>query len=161
MRPEIVARQVLDTFWDGKLPVDAEAIARRSGIEVRYRPPEVDAASGYDISGRIDMDENGGVIITVSSLDPPQRQRFIIAHEMGHHFMGHGLSSHGDTFAPAQDAKTRRMDQEADEFAAALLMPLSVLDLVLSRMERPSVEKVAEAFGVTPRFVQVRLRKVL
>ncbi len=159
--PEVRAQQVLNTYWDGHLPVDVEAIARKAGLDVRYDYPEVDEQTGYDISGRIDTLEDGSKIITVSSIDHPKRQRFTIAHELGHHFMGHEDRHRKDTFGvPLSDPVERRKEWEANEFAAALLMPRHTIDLVLSRMEQPTVEKLAEVFNVSEQAMRIRLQRL-
>ena len=159
--PEVRAQQVPNTYWDGHLPVDVEAIAKKSGIDVRYDFPEVDEETGYDISGRIDTQDDGSRIITVSSIDHPERQRFTLAHELGHHFMNHGDRHRKDTFgAPPNNPEDRRKEWEANEFAAALLMPKKSIDLVIEKMEHPTVSKLADVFNVSEQAMRIRLQRL-
>lgn len=65
----------------GRLPIDPEAIARSAGLTVRevdFEDPEV--VSDY----RRDLKE-----IRIAHDLPPNRRRYTIAHNLGHHFLGH------------------------------------------------------------------------
>ena len=159
--PEIRANQVLNTYWDGKLPVDVEAISTRAGIKVQRKLPKTDEETGYEISGRIDTDSQGNRIITVSSTDPLNRQRFTIAHELGHHFMEHGDRHRKDTFIiNIKDPQERQKEWEANEFAAALLMPKQTLGLVLDKMDNPTISKFAQVFEVSEQAMRIRLQRL-
>ena len=75
------------------------------------------------ISGTIIKDENF-IAIGVNSNDAVVRQRFTIAHELGHFLLGHDIAQTLD------DAKLDRPidnEKEADKFAAELLIPIDFL----------------------------------
>jgi Zn-dependent peptidase ImmA (M78 family) len=102
-------------------PVRLESIAKRLGITIKFEPFE------EDISGVLYRDQNA-TIIGVNSFQHPNRQRFTIAHEIGH-FVLHEIDVHVDkgyrmvlrdgTSSQAIDA----LEIDANRFAAELLMP--------------------------------------
>lgn len=106
-------------------PVDVEAVARLLGVSVEQ------ADLGEDVSGVLIRKDNLSVI-GVNMAHHPNRQRFTIAHELGHFrlhqggtFIDKGLYV---TFRDAESGSgTIRQEREANQFAAALLMPASWL----------------------------------
>jgi hypothetical protein len=112
-----VLRQMkIDGLW-----VDPEAIAASKDILVQGKP---DTASG--VSGMlIKAGDNFGIMYAT---DIPSRgfQRFSISHELGHYFIeGHpeALLTTGVHQSRAGFVSGDPYEQEADHFAAALLMP--------------------------------------
>jgi len=101
--------------------VDPEAIAASKDILVRAKP---DTASG--VSGMlIKVGDNFGIMYATNV---PSRgfQRFCIGHELGHYFIEEhhqALLTTGMHQSSAGFVSTDRYEQEADHFAAALLMP--------------------------------------
>jgi len=71
--------------------------------------------------------KGGHALIAVNSNEPPLRQRFTIAHELGHFF----LHPEKDAFVDYRDNKKGVMrtprEKHANMFAAALLMPRKTL----------------------------------
>jgi len=106
-------------------PVPVDKIAQWCGIKIQYAPYE------GEMAGLVFQDSNKA-IIGVNSLHSKMRQRFAIAHELGHlalhgakelhldrnfsAFRGHGISS-----------KIDPIESEANKFAARLLMPAYIL----------------------------------
>jgi len=85
-------------------PVPVETLAQRLGFEVvRVRLPR-----GLDACIRI---RDGQKVIEVASQHAQTRQRFSIAHELGHHCLGH---AHDDG---------EMSEKQANIFAGALLVP--------------------------------------
>lgn len=67
-------------------------------------------------------------IIWVNKLEPEYRQRFTIAHEIGHILLGHEGISHRDTsYTVYKDLIERMNEVSANAFAAELLMPERLL----------------------------------
>jgi len=102
-------------------PVRVDAIARNLGAVIKYEPFE------DDISGLLYRDEHN-FVIGVNSLHHPNRQRFTIAHEIGHLVL-HGLDVHVDKGYRMilRDSKSSKavdpFEIDANRFAASLLMP--------------------------------------
>jgi len=111
-------------------PVDVEAIAKVLGAEIRRKPAE------QEISGFMYRDRDR-VIVGVNGNHPRTRQRFTIAHEIGHFLLHEGEKLHVDGDAPGyslfrRDPKSSDgsdvIEREANFFAAELLMPQSFLE---------------------------------
>lgn len=114
-----------------KPPVPVERVARLRGAEIRY------VAFEGDVSGMLAR-ENGRVIIGVNVLHPNTRQRFTIAHELGHLELNH-LELYGENEIRVdrnfkmmlRDGKSSQATDiaeiEANAYAAELLMPTSML----------------------------------
>ena len=151
-------------------PVRIEKIAKRHGITLKKQTGE------SNISGA--LFKNGSVsVIAVNEIHAPSRQRFTIAHELGHYFL-HNFEVHFDhdfiseatvykgrekvflrnaTSSEAKDPK----EIEANRFAAALLMPVSLLRKCLKPYSVPlsgkGVEALAEKFRVSQQAMTFRL----
>jgi Zn-dependent peptidase ImmA (M78 family) len=113
-------------------PVDVESVARRLGILVRRTPTD------DDISGFLLRHPGGQAIIGVNTLHHPNRQRFTIAHEIGH-FILHQQQVHIDrAVVKLRDRASSQGDDdeevEANGFAAELLMPVEFLGRDLERL---------------------------
>jgi hypothetical protein len=112
-----VLRQMkMDGLW-----VDPEAIAASKGILVKPKPDTAPGVSGMLIK----VGDDFGIAYATNI---PNRgfQRFSISHELGHYFLeGHAeaLLEHGFHQSRAGFISTDPYEQEADFFAAALLMP--------------------------------------
>jgi IrrE N-terminal-like domain len=94
------ARQVAREHGFVRPPVVVHSIARQLGFTVK---PSNRLGS---LRARL-----VGNLIEVNAAEPPVAQRFSVAHELGHHFLG---SQHGDG---------ESAEREADAFAGELLMP--------------------------------------
>ena len=112
-------------------PVPVERIARLRNAEIRY------VSFDGDISGMLAREGNG-FLIGVNTLHPKTRQRFTIAHEIGHLELNH-LGQYGEHEilidrhfkVMLRDEKSSQasdpMEIEANAYAAELLMPTSML----------------------------------
>lgn len=127
-RPGEAARRVLRGANVDKPPVPVERIARRLGVEVRYQPFD------GDLSGML-FSEGDRAIVGVNALHPKSRQRFTIAHELGHLELHERRGIHIDRKFPVVRRRDERSSQavdleeiEANGFAAELLMPATMLE---------------------------------
>ncbi|MER8900766.1 ImmA/IrrE family metallo-endopeptidase [Mesorhizobium sp. M0772] len=101
--------------------VDPIAIAKAKGIEVRAKPDTADGVSGMLLKAG---DEFG--ILYATKIPSRGFQRFSVAHELGHYCIeGHSdaLLDSGMHISYAGFQSSDPYEQEADHFAAALLMP--------------------------------------
>jgi hypothetical protein len=118
---ETTAASVLRAGQIEGLWVDPIAIAASKDIEVQAKPENVEGVSGMLVKA-------GDVFGIIYATNIPSRgfQRFSVAHELGHYFIsGHpeALLSGGVHVSRAGFVVTDPYEQEADYFAAALLMP--------------------------------------
>lgn len=141
-----------------KPPVSVEDIAKNLGLDV------IAYNLGDDISGTLVVENKKG-FIGYNPSHSRVRQRFTIAHELGH-FLLHNHSSSGKLFVDkdflvkyrsANNYTTLelRHEQEANAFAAALLMPKEFVHKELSKKsssdlpELELIECLAKVFDVS------------
>lgn len=151
--PYAQARLVLSTQWEpygySQYPVDPVIVARNLGINVYKRMMDA-GTSGYIVKRA----ESWAPDIFVNSEHAPVRQRFTVAHELGHFFKRLGMSEDQNKQYALKRAALAACgtDQEeiyANRFAAGLLMPedavvelvdRNVPDLDAARLLQVSVE---------------------
>lgn len=100
------------------LPVDVVALCRKMGIRVQYYKP-TDDNDGYCTVFL------GKPRIFVSSECSPERQRFTIAHELGHILLGHVGEAELVNREPS--GTDNPIERDANIFASRLLAPACVL----------------------------------
>jgi Zn-dependent peptidase ImmA (M78 family) len=142
-------------------PVNVEAIAARLGIIIR-RTPTTDDVSGFLLK------QAEAAVIGVNSLHHPNRQRFTIAHEIGHYMLHDFDEVHVDKSvvrlrSEASSAGTDKEEVEANRFAAELLMPKEFLEPELSRFalndlfDERGMQQLARHFQVSVQAMSNRL----
>jgi Zn-dependent peptidase ImmA (M78 family) len=142
-----------------KPPVPVERIATKLGLEIRCAPLD------GDLSGAL-VRNDGEIYIGVNSLHHPNRQRFTIAHELGHFSLHKGIKIHVDrdfrvNWRDEDSSKAVDPEEmEANRFAAELLMPthLLVRDIEeLKRLDRRTVDLLARRYKVSQQAMKIRL----
>jgi Zn-dependent peptidase ImmA (M78 family) len=132
--------------WDGGLPIDPSYYAKKRGLSVKYDP----SLSEENRSGRLD-EENGTIYVNPD--EPEYRQRFTIAHELGHYLLGHGSSNRLNK--PLSDYD--RKEADANAFAAQLLMP----EIAVREMSaRFSLNEMAYYFDVSRVALFIRMKSL-
>ena len=125
----ILEREAVKSF-----PVDPFAIAERHGILVRAAPSSRDGVSGLLIRRG-----NTFGILYGTHISSEGFQRFSVAHELGHYFMpGHieAVLGNGDAHESHAMGETNNpYEDEADAFAANLLMPRRLFASALCHMD--------------------------
>ena len=163
--PEQRAGEILKELAIDRPPVPVADIARRLDCEISYEP--LDA----DVSGLLYRDENDQRrVIGVNSREPPLRQRFTIAHELGHLLLHRGrpLIVEKLVLINARSTKTGasvKEEREANQFAAGLLMPATLVKEEARRLvgerspvsDRWLVEQLAKQFQVSAQAMEYRL----
>lgn len=147
-------------------PVPVEQLAKLAGAAIRYEP-----FSGDDnLSGMVHRQPDGTAVIGVNSLHAETRQRFTIAHEIGHLLLHHDEQLHVDSSFPIgfrTVASSRAEDPkeiEANQFAAELLMPSALLteDLKgrgLDLEDDSTARMLAQRYGVSVHAMTIRLSR--
>lgn len=156
----IKVEELLQRFRIGHPPVPVDQIVKKLGIILCPFPAD------DSISGAI-LKKDQHIVIAVNPAHHKNRQRFTIAHELGHHFFHKGLEEHVD-----QDFKVswRRTDDSpqcinwqevaANRFAAELLMPTKFLraDLdTLREVNKRIVVLLAMRYQVSLDAMKIRL----
>jgi Zn-dependent peptidase ImmA (M78 family) len=147
---EAEAEALIDSEWSGRgLPIDPSYIARRLGAEVYTvaLQDEVDAMLKYFEAGNTPA-------ILVSSSSALVRQRFSVAHELGHFVLNQRLHPEGnftetDVFYRNPDSSTAKSPAEifANQFGAALLMPARFVRVLIDSGKSDLI--MANDFGVS------------
>lgn len=118
---ESAAAAVLRKDGIDGLHVDPIAIAEKRGIAVKAKPDTAEGVSGMLIKAGDDFG-----ILYATNINSRGFQRHSISHELGHYFIeGHpdALLDDGLHVSHAGFVSSDPFEQEADHFAAALLMP--------------------------------------
>lgn len=160
---KVSASSLLDRFWNGVLPVDPTAIAQALGLRV-VPLSDADVEKGlsgalhwYQVSGDSQPQLYCRYNATTEGVD---RQRFTIAHEIGHYASGH-MADGRTMFRDTSETFTGRVYQpeeiEANRFAADLLMPASLVESSIKRDGFKTVQALAQRFGVSTSAMRWRL----
>lgn len=145
------------------LPVPVDKLARRLGVQVRYTPFDGEISGMAHISDGID-------VIGVNNLHHPNRQRFTLAHELGHlvlHPVELAKRVHLDRGSLYRDSLasegTDLLEVCANAFAAELLMPRRFLDPALESgfdlEDEEQVTRLARRFRVSVAAMYFRLNR--
>ena len=140
-----------------KVPVDIIKIANANGIKVYASDLE------KNISGAISYNKTENTFkILVNKNDVKVRQRFTIAHEIGHYFLHRehlkSETVHVDVILYRAnndiDLEAKKREKEVDYFAGALLMNKTLLEKL--RNEN-TITELADIFDVSISAMTVRL----
>jgi Zn-dependent peptidase ImmA (M78 family) len=110
------AEEILDESGLRAIPVPIEDIAAHFKLHIGK-------AASKDFSGLLIRKEDGAALIGINSNENPRRQRFTIAHEIGHFFLHLDKNVLVDYRSNTRGKHRTPKEKEADIFAASLLMP--------------------------------------
>lgn len=167
-RYSLARRKAKELIREGKVkrpPVPVENLARFAGATIHYEP------FAGQISGMVHRQPKGAAIIGVNSFHALTRQRFTIAHELGHLLLHKDEKLHVDEKSPIgfrnQESSLAVNDQEieANQFAAELLMPATLLDKEIEKLPQnieveDAVARLAEGFQVSEQAMTLRLTRL-
>ncbi len=179
MKREEIERQadnVLQEHGQQSIPTDPVRLANEVGIKVNNAVFSSDAIAGMITK------KGDSITLLVKQNDPPQRKRFTIAHELGHHFL-HLLSGDEVGFVDEEDPqmvlfredpgtlqeqddigddseekRRKRQESQANMFAAALLMPEQAVRYFYEITPDPA--DLARQFNVSTAALKSRLRQL-
>jgi Zn-dependent peptidase ImmA (M78 family) len=142
--PDIAKKveELLGQFRFRHPPVRVEQIPKKVGILLIALPTE------DEISGAL-IREADRTVIAVNPTHHPNRQRFTIAHELGHYFLHKNVGRHVDadfTVAWRKKNSSAGVDWseiEANRFAAELLIPTKFLKEDIDSLEHIDLRTVA------------------
>lgn len=148
-------------------PVDVDTLAAQEGISIRKETLE------DNVSGMLVIKDEQSVIV-VNTSHHTNRQRFTIAHELGHYFLHRNFSNvffdesllffRDETSAQG----TKFQEIEANAFAAELLMPEQILRKKLSQesldalddVEQSALGQLASELQVSCQALTIRLTRL-
>lgn len=160
------ANEVLAAHGIDRAPVPVERIVQAEGASLQFE------AFDGDVSGML-LRHDDRTVIGVNAAHPTTRQRFTIAHELGHYFLH---DSDRELFVDRsarikwRDAKsstaTHTEEIEANRFAAALLMPRDLVEreaerlLPLADSDDDLIGQLSEMFKVSTEAMRYRLENL-
>ena len=146
----------LATYGGDEIPVPVESIAEDL-LGLRIEEDDLGECSGMLIPAERLIRVNAAE--AMSGDTPTRRQRFTIAHELGHWIChAHGAADPATTFCRAKDLSQdadRTLEREANVFGAELLMPEAAVRDAWGAFPGPA--GLAERFGVSALAAQWRL----
>ena len=155
------ARGLVEAAGIATPPVPVERIARMLDVSIRYAPLEDDLSGMAFIKGE-------AKVVAVNALHHPNRQRFTIAHELGHHVL-HAerlrAGVHVDRVIMRRDHVSAEgsddFEIEANVFASELLMPRQLIateaGAFLDFDDEVGLASLARRFKVSLAALQFRL----
>lgn len=134
--------------------LDVKRVAENLGIRVEYVMLE------DDLSGILYKDEeNHSWVIQVNEGHHHNRQRYTIAHELGHFCLHRHLKQRFEDKIFFRGGKSDKPEWQANEFASAILMPEQNLrDRVRSGVR--NVEELAKEFKVSTLALRIRAKNL-
>lgn len=149
------ASKIMDVF-------NVEAVLLKFGVSVTYEEME----EYSEISGYIER-RHSGWVIGINKYEVAGRQRFTLAHELGHlmfhrNYILKNLDNDNKFKESIQlyrnEDNTKAIEMEANAFAAELLMPSSRFREVWHKSD--SLTAVSNIFGVSRYAAQFRAKKL-
>lgn len=144
--PRFIANQTFDVF---------SYVKELDDVELRQEP------LGDNISGYIEK-RNDKFVIVINNLQSPLRQRFTLAHELGHYFLHKttfsGIHTDVTLFRDANE-DSLGVEYAANDFAAEMLMPeADFKQAIQSGQNTP--RQLSQLFQVTEKAVLYRAYKL-
>lgn len=130
----------------GEIPVPVERIVEYLGFECHLFEPD---AKTIDIAGAVNH-RNKKIFINQS--DPPKRQLFTVAHEIGHIIL---QGDQKDYIDYRRENSSDTKEKEANYFAGCLLMPDEIFSYQW-KLLNGDLNKLSEIFGVSIPAIAVR-----
>ena len=162
MRAARTAQAVLEIYGDGLdelvTPIDPVTIARELGINV-YAAKMPNSVSGYIVKS----DPGKAPDIFVNTEHAPVRQRFTIAHELGHYFHqiekdGHEESTYSYRRDELSSCGTDTDERYANGFAAELLAPEPLIRQL--KNDNKSELQIARELNVSLETIKYRMKNL-
>lgn len=143
---EKIATDLLKGSGNKHLPINVDKVAEFVGLKVEpFSFPD-------EVSGLLKAELG---IVGVNSNHHPNRQRFTIAHEIGHYVLGHEIIKDKDLIDDTNTDSSSTNEQEANFFASALLMPASLIKENVK--ENIDIPKIASLFKVSEQAITIRI----
>jgi len=158
-------QEILNRFEITSIPVSVERIAAALDIQIKMAPSS-------DFSGLL-IRKSHTALIGINKEEPHTRQRFTIAHELGHYFLDKRKDAFVDNKASIEyrdnksHASRSAKESRANMFAAALLMPRPHVKKDFKRMVSKSgvfledhLSLLADKYLVSREAMQIRLKEL-
>jgi len=152
------ARALLAQGKVKSVPVPVEKLAALANAEIHYRVIADELGSGS-----VQWERDGRAIIGVNASHSKPRQRFTIAHELGHVTLHNEADYHYDQKIRYRNQLSSlasdELEIEANQFAAELLMPEDFIrkDADGLELDDSDIEEMARKYQVSVQAMTIRL----
>ena len=156
-----VGRVLRTIFGSDRFPIQVEAVALEYS-QARFPDDPISLVEGRPLPGfegglfKDPEGNRGWAILYNSDIRSPGRINFTLAHEFGHYLVHRSRYPEGiqctQTDMAGWDAEYQRIEREANEFAAWLLMPLDDFRQQIDPSRRPNLDDLGECadrYGVS------------
>lgn len=153
---DALARTLVEAYWDMQIPVSPEDFAQKLGLRV-VEVDDADEVRSFTLRAA-SLDPEARIIRVAAGL-PDERRRFALAREVGRFCLK-------EAEGPRSKSTLRRLgldpyeDEEANRFAAALLLPAIAVKAMLEVRKVRDPVALREAFGVTSHVLWCRLKEL-
>ena len=136
------------------VPINLNEIAIAFNVQIKK-------AASDEFSGVL-YRKDGIAFMAISTKESQERQRFTVAHEFGHFFLHQDKNTFIEFRNKTKDAVKSIKEREANQFAAALLMPKTFLEKDIKNLSRDSIleneiKYLAEKYKVSTDAMTYRL----
>ncbi|RGD75641.1 ImmA/IrrE family metallo-endopeptidase [Anaerofustis stercorihominis] len=129
-----------------KLPVNIVEVCAKLDVKVRSYDNDHNFAKNYKNGFSIILKNGDKVIFYNKAIKNKYRNRFTIAHELGHIMLGHNINN--------SDKEYKIMETEANMFAIRILSPLCVLH----EIKLDSAKELAEICRLSKQASNIRFK---
>lgn len=159
--PSKTAQYLLQNYWDRRLPIDLNKIIAsiQSKLGAKNNLSQDNALLKPGMSGQLSFD-GSRYVISINQNDSLTRQRFTLAHELGHYMLGHGERFDNSETLYRGGAKYTFAEIEANSFAAELLMPEPVVRYLLFDENLQTIAQLSDVFLVSEQAMRYRLKNL-
>ncbi len=163
---------VLEENGVKEYPINAFDIAKKMGFAIKYVEFKDSSISGALWDGVDEMPFGGETfkrVIFVNGKESPKRQLFTVAHEIGHFILHcNSESNFYERYMTDKNANVvlsqKKMEDDADYFAASLLLPRDILIqyIKINRLTEKEniIDKVSADFFVEKETISRRLDEI-
>jgi Zn-dependent peptidase ImmA (M78 family) len=150
---------------DDRYKVDIIGLAQDLGLKV-FLAEDGKNEFNAEIVHSADTDQ---FKILVNAYHPYTRRRFSVAHEIAHFILHRDqIIADKKIGRSPKDDSNRRIEQEADELAAEILMPEVLVQRYMKEigvdkstpMDANAIKQIAETFAVSPAMATIRLNNL-
>lgn len=165
-----LAQRSLDLAWDGRLPVNPVHLANNLVVSLKRSDGEkekigvvIRQASNKEMEGAsskafIERTEQGRQYVIVFNKDEiSYRNRFAVAHELGHLLLGH-ISEDSGPLVHHDFSETTPQQEFANAFALTLLLPEKMVRWLFPAAK--TIQEFAMAFGISTQAATARVKEL-
>ena len=142
-----------NNFYNGEALEIDKLIENIPNLEIRHKPLD------SSISGSL-YREGDKWIITVNSSHHPRRQRFTLAHELGHFVYHKDEDNQFDDTTFFRGVSNDNIESKANEFASELLMPEDVVRNLIDIENIRNIENLSKHFDVSAAAMLYRVKEL-